>query len=193
MTWRALFGLPIAGAIVAFLFLWMAGMVAPADFLPEPKEPFPDVTLPEVPPDTQPPPPPPNPGKIDPPPPLVIDPPGPIDPNPIPGRQPLPATAPGAFVIVPPNKEKRRLVVVQPTGFERCISSNSQPQERVRLQFDISPTGETANVEAVSSTDTCYERSAIRAVAQWRYEPAVRDNEPVWSYGEQTTVVFEIQ
>jgi len=193
MTWRTLLGLPVAGAIVAFLFLWMAGMVAPADFLPEPKEPFPDVTLPEVPPDPEPRTPPDPPKRITPPPPPIIDPPDPINPGPIGDSVPVAPIDGGEIVFVQPNKEKRRLVVVQPTGFERCITSTSQPEERVRLQFDISPTGETANVEAVSSTDVCYERSAIRAVQQWRYEPAVRDNEPVWSYGEQTTVVFEIQ
>jgi protein TonB len=57
----------------------------------------------------------------------------------------------------------------------------------------VSPKGETVNVEAVASSDKCFERSAVRAVESWRYRPKVVNGEAQWVYGQQTSVVFEAE
>lgn len=190
MGWRTLLGLPIAGAVVMFLFLFMAGAIK-NDVIPEPGKTFPRLSLPAVTQDS------PDPGPVDslpeeptpPPPPSFTEP--TIDAPTItdPGTTLPPPSGPGGELPVI-DRDPTPIVSTQPTGWERCIDSDGGTH-RVRLLFDITPSGETANIEIIDSTDRCFEASARRALRQWRYNPKVVNGEPVWQYGRQATIVFE--
>ena len=190
MGWRTLIGLPFAGAVVMFLFLFMAGAIR-NDVLPEPGKVLPRVTMPFVPDDT-----PPEPVREvereapTPPPPTTftetpLDPVTITDPGP---ARPEPPEPTGTLPVL--DREPTPIVAVSPTGFERCIDDDGATH-RVRLLFDITPSGETTNIEIIDSTDSCYEASARRALRQWRYNPRIVNGEPVWQYGRQATIVFE--
>lgn len=50
----------------------------------------------------------------------------------------------------------------------------------VELRFTVQPDGSTTGIEVVrSEPEGVFEASAIAAVAQWRYEPVLRDGQPV--------------
>jgi TonB family protein len=53
----------------------------------------------------------------------------------------------------------------------------------VVLQFTVLPDGSTTDIEVVSSEPASlaalFEESAVRAAQQWRYEPVIRNGEPV--------------
>lgn len=190
MGWRTLLGLPLAGAIVMFLFLFMAGAIR-TDEVPVLGKALPKVNMPAVTPDTpveRPKPIPPT--DITPPPPPEPTPPGSVDPTFDGGRPVPPGPGESEVTFVPLDVEVTPVVQVAPTNWEGCIDEEGETH-RVRLLFDISPQGETANIEVIDSTDSCYERSAVRALRQWRYNPKVVNGEPVWQYGRQATVEFQ--
>jgi protein TonB len=191
MSFRTLIGLPLAGAVVMFLFLLMAGVIDTSELPPGTSKERPVITI------TQ----------------------GPEEPRDRPDRpmkpQKLPAPPPPTFTNWPldgPSEGTTRTIVVDggideigtlprneplvpivrtnPSGWERCIKEGSGEQ-RVRVQFDVTPSGETTNVRAAASSDRCYERSAIRAVEGWRYRPKVVNGEAEWVYGVETTIIYE--
>lgn len=90
-----------------------------------------------------------------------------------------------------PDRDAQPLVRVNPTGFERCID-DEEGEERVRLQFDVTPEGNVVNVEVLDSTDRCYDRYAVRAAERWKYQPKIVDGEAQPRRGVQTTIVFSI-
>jgi len=192
---RGAVGVPVAGIIVVVLFLVMYGLIAP-ERLPDPGEStsvninitrqMEDSAIrnerrferPKL--DTPPPPPP------------AIE-----RQNFEPSVDGVNAAAPdfGADVNIGsgfnPDRDAQPLVRVNPTGFERCIDSNSGV-ERVALEFDVDPAGNVVNVEVIDSTDNCYNRYAVRAAERWKYQPKVVDGESVPRRGVRTTIVFQI-
>lgn len=87
------------------------------------------------------------------------------------------------------DRDTQPLVRINPTGFERCIDDDFG-EERVRLQFDVTPDGNVVNVEAFDSTNRCYDRYAVRAAQRWKYLPKLVDGQAVSRRGVQTTMVF---
>ncbi|MEE4211922.1 MAG: energy transducer TonB [Parvularcula sp.] len=90
-----------------------------------------------------------------------------------------------------PDRDAQPLVRVNPTGFERCIDSNSGT-ERVSLEFDVDPSGNVVNVNVIDSTDRCYDRYAVRAAERWKYQPKIVKGEAQPRRGVRTVIVFEI-
>lgn len=194
MSWRLILGLPFAGAVVMALFLWMSGIISVDDFvpgtpttiqppvIPEPPD-EPEVERREVKPPTEIKPPPPPETEIE----ITIDPPTGIGPNVV-GPPVTPPVSPGLPSLA---GDPTPIVRVDPRNFERCFDSSSGQEERVRVVFDIAPDGQTANVEVVSSTDTCFNRSAVRAVEKWRYNPKTENGQAVWWYGVNATIIYQ--
>ena len=180
MPIRFVLALPIAGAIVMFLFLLMAGAIR-SEEVPVVGKVLPKPTIPEVPGD--------RPVK-----PTRLVPPEPSEPPPSPPPPEIPVEVP---LYLPPSRgtffvfdtEPTPIIVAYPHGFEQCLDDGGETH-RVRLLFDINPAGRTANIDVINSTDDCFNRYAIRALRQWRYNPKVVLGEPVWQCGCQTTVIF---
>ncbi|MFC3301121.1 energy transducer TonB [Parvularcula lutaonensis] len=180
---------------MTLLFLFMAGVISVDDITPGEKverekitigmpDPEPERTKPEKP-------------KID----EIVEPDPPewekpsLDPNPL-GKDDLTFDDPSGGAADPSslqlNTAPTPLIRADPTGFDNCFAGGRANQvQRVRVEFDITPAGETANVRVVDSTDSCFDRSAVRAVRRWRYNPKVERGEAVWQYGVQTTIVYQ--
>ena len=194
MSWRLVLGLPFAGAVVMALFLWMSGIISVGDFIPDPPPERPELTLPEVRVDSEVPPAErPDPTKIEPPEQPELTPPDPLSPPTNPGTVTPKPTNPAGEEGGKPQLSRTETPGIRqdPTGFERCFSGRSTGTEEVVVAFDIAPDGQTSNVRVVSSTDSCFDRSAKRAVEGWRYNPRMERGEAVWRYGRQTTIVFQ--
>ncbi|MCQ8185637.1 TonB family protein [Parvularcula maris] len=90
-----------------------------------------------------------------------------------------------------PDRDAQPLVRVQPQGFERCIDSDSGT-EIVSLEFDVDPQGNVVNVQVLETTDSCYNRYAVRAAERWKYQPKIVKGEAVPRFGVRTAIRFEI-
>lgn len=60
------------------------------------------------------------------------------------------------------------------------------------IGFDVSPGGMPANVRVVACSSPLFARSSVRAVERWRYNPQVVDGRPVWSFGVETSLEYEL-
>lgn len=90
-----------------------------------------------------------------------------------------------------PDRDAQPLVRIPPQFPDRC-QSRASAEERIYLQFDVTPDGQTTNIEAIDSTNSCFNRSAIRSVERWKYQPKIVDNEPQWRRGVQTVIIFQL-
>ena len=88
-----------------------------------------------------------------------------------------------------PDRDAQPLVRVPPSGFERCLSGRGG-EEVVVLEFDVTPAGQVTNVNVVNSTDSCYNRYAVRSAEKWKYQPKIVEGEQAWRRGVRTQIKF---
>ena len=90
-----------------------------------------------------------------------------------------------------PDRDAQPLVRIPPQFPERC-QSRANDEERVSLRFDVTPDGQTTNIEVIDSTNSCFNRSAARSVERWKYQPKIVDNQAQPRRGVQTVIVFQL-
>jgi protein TonB len=166
---RWMFGLPLAAAITAGLFIFMAMLISrDADVAPPVEAPTFDFIFDKPPPERGELP---KPPKIDPkkvPPPPVID----RDKSGKPGGGDyIEPPQPGPIDIDVP-KGGGTTIQVPPPYPEACRSKGVEGAVLVR--FDVTDRGETTNIVIISSPDRCFDRDVIRAVRGWRYPQEAR-------------------
>ena len=59
--------------------------------------------------------------------------------------------------------------------------------------FDILPNGTTTNVRVLSCTNRAFERTSVRAVERWRYNPQVRNGQPITFQGARTQLLYALE
>ena len=60
------------------------------------------------------------------------------------------------------------------------------------MQFDVTPDGTPTNIVAVDCSSSLFERSSVRAVERWRYEPKIQNGNAVWRRGVQTRLDYQL-
>ena len=60
------------------------------------------------------------------------------------------------------------------------------------VRFDVTPDGIPTNIEITTCDSSLFQRSTIRAVERWRYDPKVQDGTPVWRRGVETRLDYEL-
>ncbi len=90
-----------------------------------------------------------------------------------------------------PDRDAQPLVRIPPQYPDRC-KTRAEDSESVTVEFDVTPEGQTTNVQIVDSSNSCLNRPAIRSVEKWKYQPKIVDNEAQWRRGVQTVVRFEL-
>ncbi|MEO1136176.1 MAG: energy transducer TonB [Pseudomonadota bacterium] len=90
-----------------------------------------------------------------------------------------------------PDRDAQPLVRIPPQYPERCMG-RADDRENVLVQFDVTPDGQTTNIQTVESSNSCLNRAAERSVARWKYQPKIVDNQAEWRRGVQTTITFEL-
>ena len=90
-----------------------------------------------------------------------------------------------------PDRDAQPLVRIPPQYPDRC-QGRSGSRETVVVEFDVTPEGQTVNPRVVQSTNSCFDRSAIRAVERWKYRPKIVEgrNEP--RFGVRTSFQFDL-
>jgi protein TonB len=60
------------------------------------------------------------------------------------------------------------------------------------MQFDVTPDGTPTNIVALDCSSSLFERSSVRAVERWRYEPKIQNGNAVWRRGVQTRLDYQL-
>ncbi|MGV6819522.1 MAG: TonB family protein [Parvularcula sp.] len=87
--------------------------------------------------------------------------------------------------IVPPV----RTLVVPPVYPVRCESGASD-REVVTVSYRVSRFGKVVGPTIAESTNTCFNRAALAAIARWNFSPAQSDGKAVASEMQSTRIVF---
>lgn len=90
-----------------------------------------------------------------------------------------------------PDRNAQPLVRIPPQYPGRC-QARAKPAERVEVQFNVSAQGAVVNPEVISSTNSCFNEAALRAVRRWKYQPKVRNNKNKPRYGVRTQFTFKL-
>lgn len=123
---------------------------------------------------------------------------------------------PRAAVDVLPGGDNYTLPLIEVAGIDTGDGlvnfDRAQPEPRVRINpvypaseasrgrpgectvvYDITPEGRTANIRAGTCTSTAFERATINAVSRWRYDPQVRNGEPILYRDATTRLVYSLE
>lgn len=91
-----------------------------------------------------------------------------------------------------PDRDAQPLVRIPPQFPERC-QGRAGGRETVVLQFDVTPEGQTTNIQVVDSSNRCFDRAASRSVERWKYQPKIVDNKAEWRRGVVTQITFVLE
>ncbi|MBB4658517.1 energy transducer TonB [Parvularcula dongshanensis] len=191
---RFVLGLPFAGIVTAALFVLMYGLIMPGEifipgeikerpYIPPPPKPFePDppsiertiAPLPETPPLIRP------------------DYTGPASSDPANGFvEPTlsvgeidPSGGTASAVLLP-------LITMSPAYPANCLARGTSGHATVR--YDVTLGGQVVNAVVTESSNRCFERAALDAIAAWRYQPAMTTEQGYIARGETKRFAFEVQ
>ena len=90
-----------------------------------------------------------------------------------------------------PDRDAQPLVRIPPQYPDRC-QGRAGGREIVVLQFDVTPDGQTTNIQVVDSSNSCFNSAARRSVERWKYQPKIVDNTAEWRRGVVTQITFEL-
>lgn len=90
-----------------------------------------------------------------------------------------------------PDRDAQPLVRIPPQYPDQCQRS-AKSSETVTVEFNVTPEGTVVNPQVLDSTNTCFNRAALRAVERWRYQPRIVDNQAKPRFGVRTSLVFNL-
>ena len=61
------------------------------------------------------------------------------------------------------------------------------------MSFDVTPDGTPTNIVATECTSSLFERTSVRAVERWRYEPKIQEGTAVWRRGVVTRIDYQLE
>ncbi len=91
-----------------------------------------------------------------------------------------------------PDRDAQPLVRVPPQYPGQC-QRTARALETVVVEFDVSPEGTVINPRVVDSTNSCFNRAAVRAVERWRYQPRIVDEVAQPRFGVRTAIDFGLE
>ena len=68
----------------------------------------------------------------------------------------------------------------------------AQKSGHCKVRFDVSPDGNTYNIQTTYCSERIFERPTIRSVAKWKYNPKIRDGIAVARTGVESTMSFNL-
>jgi periplasmic protein TonB len=91
-----------------------------------------------------------------------------------------------------PDRDAQPLVRVPPQYPGQCQRA-ARALETVVVEFDVTPEGTVVNPRVIDSTNSCFNRAAMRAVERWRYQPRVVDEVAQPRFGVRTHIDFSLE
>ena len=95
-----------------------------------------------------------------------------------------------SFKIAVSDRDAQPLVRIPPVTPPRFLEGDNSGH--CRVQFDVSPEGSPFNVVATSCTNRVLERSTIKSVQKWRFNPKIVDGRPVSMKGVVNKVTYRL-
>lgn len=90
-----------------------------------------------------------------------------------------------------PDRDAQPLVRIPPRYPERALSRGIEGW--VLVQFNVTPDGEVVQAEIIDGEPPgMFDRAAIRAVQNWKYQPKIVDGQPAPRFGVQTVFTFQL-
>jgi protein TonB len=83
------------------------------------------------------------------------------------------------------------IVKVQPIYPQRAAARGTEGY--VIVQYTVTTTGDTKDVEVIESTSSLFDRAAIESAMKYKYKPRVIDGTPVEVTGVTTKIIFELE
>lgn len=190
---RLIVGLPLAAIATVAIFLFMGDLTRNEEVVVL-GDPPPPVVLPTVRPDGDPAPPVPtdrpDPTTITRPAEPIVTPTGPTSgptvPNPAPD---VPMGGEGDFNF-PRLSLKDAILAPLPVYPQRCAARGIEGTASV--QFDVLASGAVTNARIVASDNSCFDRAAIRAIEQWKFNPSGDGGTAIAQRGLIKTFRFEL-
>lgn len=91
-----------------------------------------------------------------------------------------------------PDRDAQPLVRIPPQYPSQC-QRTARAIETVVVEFDVTPEGSVINVRVIDSSNSCFNRAAMRAVERWRYAPRVVDGSAQPRFGVRTAIDFGME
>ncbi len=91
-----------------------------------------------------------------------------------------------------PDRDAQPLVRIPPQYPQRCMA-RADNREAVSVEFDVTPEGQVVNPRVLETTNSCFNRAAMRAVERWRYNPKIVDNVAEPRLGVRTVIEFQLE
>lgn len=91
-----------------------------------------------------------------------------------------------------PDRDAQPLVRIPPQYPSQC-QRTARAIETVVVEFDVTPEGAVINARVLDSTNSCFNRAAMRAVERWRYAPRVVDGNAQPRFGVRTAIDFGME
>jgi len=91
-----------------------------------------------------------------------------------------------------PDRDAQPLVRIPPQYPQRCMA-RAEDRESVAVEFDVTPEGTVVNPRVLETTNSCFNRAAMRAVERWRYNPKIVDGVAEPRVGVRTVIDFELE
>ncbi len=84
-----------------------------------------------------------------------------------------------------------RLVEKVTPIYPRLCEGRAAPNENVEISFNITADGRVAGTRVLSSTNACFERSALNAIKRWRFSPRMVEGVAQPSYDQVYRMGFK--
>lgn len=91
-----------------------------------------------------------------------------------------------------PDRDAQPLVRIPPQYPGQC-QRMARPLETVLVEFDVTPEGTVINPRVLESTNSCFNRAAMRAVERWRYQPRIVNEVAQPRFGVRTAIDFGLE
>ena len=91
-----------------------------------------------------------------------------------------------------PDRDAQPLVRIPPQYPQRCMA-RANNREAVSVEFDVTPEGQVINPRVLETTNSCFNRAAMRAVERWRYNPKIVDSVAEPRLGVRTVIEFQLE
>ncbi|MGB0513660.1 MAG: energy transducer TonB [Wenzhouxiangellaceae bacterium] len=91
-----------------------------------------------------------------------------------------------------PDRDAQPLVRIPPQYPQRCMA-RANNREAVSVEFDVTPEGQVVNPRVLDTTNSCFNRAAMRAVERWRYNPKIVDSVAEPRLGVRTVIEFQLE
>ncbi|GJL92906.1 energy transducer TonB [Hyphococcus sp.] len=97
------------------------------------------------------------------------------------------------FVLEEPTKAEgfdARPIKRVPPRYPLTCMNRADDEENVLVEFDVTASGQTENINVLDSTNHCLDKSAKAAVLRWEYNPKTLDGVPVARKNVQTLIRY---